>query len=67
MLARTPNAIEFNLVLSLSALDVNIIGALDPTIKPAFSHFAKYVIDLYKIFPASISGTTNISAFPATG
>ena len=50
MLARTPNAIEFNLVLSLSALDVNIIGALDPTIKPAFSHFAKYVIDLYKIF-----------------
>ena len=65
--ASTARAIEFSLVISLSALEVNTIGAFAPTIRPAFSPFAKNTSDLYKIFPDYIFGTKRISAFPPIG
>ena len=40
---------------------------LAPTITPAFLVFEKNTKDLYNMFPASISGANNISAFPAIG
>src|SRR5450631_521903 len=52
---------------ALSARLVRMIGTRAPSTMPAVSASAKYSSCLASIFPASTSGTTKISARPATG
>ena len=62
----TANANEYTFVSAESARDVKTIGAFAPAIiAPTFAS-AKYTSDLYSTFPASIVGTSKISALPAT-
>src|SRR5699024_11640122 len=57
---------EDNLLSAESAREVKIIGAFAPLIIAATSAPAKKINDLYKALPASLVGTINISASPAT-
>src|SRR5450631_4293263 len=52
---------------ALSARLVRMMGTRAPSTMPAISASAKYSSCLASIFPASTSGTTKISAWPATG
>lgn len=62
----TANANEYTFVSAESARDVKTIGAFAPAIiAPTFAS-AKYTSDLYSTFPASIVGTSKMSALPAT-
>ena len=58
---------EATRVSAVSARLVSTIGARAPSTTPAVSALARYSSCLASMLPASRSGTTNMSALPATG